>query len=163
MQPKSDRGFTLIELLIVVAIIGILAGICAHHVMRARAAANDASAIGTMRTISSGQTAFAATCGAGAYSISLTQLATDHFISDDAQLPNKSGFTITLTPGPSQGLDDCAARETRTTFYAKAEPMAAGLGNRAFATNQLGTVWQDTTMVAPVEPFTQTGTVSPIQ
>jgi hypothetical protein len=36
-------------------------------------------------------------------------------------------------------------------------------GQRAFATNQTGTVWQDTTGVPPVEPFAIAGTVSPIQ
>ncbi len=163
MQPKSDRGFTLVELLMVCAVIGILAGICAHHVLRARAAANEASAIGTLRAIDSGQTAFMSTCGGGYYATNLADLATDKYISPDTNQPAKSGFSIALTAGPTVGNNDCQARETRTSFYAAAAPLSPILGFRAFATNQEGTIWQDTTAVAPTEPFTAGGTVSTIQ
>jgi type IV pilus assembly protein PilA len=163
MRHTSDRGFTLVELLMVCAVIGILAGICAHHVLRARAAANEASAIGTLRAISSGETAFAASCGGGYFAENLADLATDKYISADANAAAKSGFSIALTPGATIGTNDCAARETRSSFYAAAAPLSPLLGFRAFATNQEGTIWQDTTAVAPTEPFTAGGTVSTIQ
>jgi type IV pilus assembly protein PilA len=163
MRHTSDRGFTLVELLMVCAVIGILAGICAHHVLRARAAANEASAIGTLRAIDSGQTAFASTCGGGYYATNLADLATDKYISPDTNAPAKSGFSIALTAGATIGNNDCAARETRSSFYAAAVPLSSLLGFRGFATNQEGTIWQDTTGIAPTEPFTQSGTVSTIQ
>ncbi len=163
MQPKSDRGFTLVELLMVCAVIGILAGICAHHVLRARAAANEASAIGTLRAVDSGQAAFASTCGGGNYATNLADLATDKYISPDLNASTKSGFSIALTAGAVIGINDCQARETRSSFYATAVPLSPILGFRGFATNQEGTIWQDTTGIAPTEPFTPGGTVSTIQ
>jgi type IV pilus assembly protein PilA len=55
---KANKGFTLIELMIVVAIIAIIAAIAIPNLLRSRMSANEASAAGAMRTISTGEAGY---------------------------------------------------------------------------------------------------------
>ena len=164
MARSQDAGFTLIELLIVVSIIAVITALAATGLLRAKAAANEASAIGSIRQTSTAQKAYAIACGRGAYAPSYLVLGASPpsggggFISEDlgsAMNPMKAGFRFSLVAGAGSvtGPTDCNGGSTNSAYYATAVPLSVVSGARSFAVNVNGTIWQLKGGSAPTEPF----------
>ncbi len=71
---RKQRGFSLIELLIVVAIILIIAAIAIPNLLRARMAANESSAVASIRTINTGMITYNSTYPTVGFAATLSAL-----------------------------------------------------------------------------------------
>jgi type IV pilus assembly protein PilA len=109
---RKQKGFSLIELLIVVAIILIIAAIAIPNLLRARMAANESSAVASIRTINTGMITYQSTypnvgfapalVNLGGVSPCIPSSTTACLIGSDLASGVKSGynFAATGTGGP---------------------------------------------------------------
>ena len=156
---RKQKGFSLIELLIVVAIILIIAAIAIPNLLRSRIAANEASAVGSIRTINTSEVTYASTYpnigfaalaslgGAGGSSGGAGLL--DSVLSAG----NKSGYAFATGGFNPSG---CGSTVACTTYTVTGDPQNSQTGQRHFFSDQSGVIRFNTSTAA-------TATDSPLQ
>jgi prepilin-type N-terminal cleavage/methylation domain-containing protein len=166
---RKQKGFSLIELLIVVAIILIIAAIAIPNLLRSRIAANEASAVGSLRSINTAQVTFASTYPTVGFATALATLgpgtvgntsasSTNAILLDDVLgcagatasggTCSKSGYNFAVTS---------AGGTPNATFASSATPLVTGqTGGRYFYSDASGVIRYNTSTTA-------TSTDNPLQ
>ena len=168
---RGEAGFTLIDLLFVIAVIGLLSTLAIPGLMRARGAAQSASAVGTVKVVNSAQLSFAITCGLGFYAPDFPSLgvrppsSADAFLGPElsaAPTVVKSGYSFSMgviplggTPGSCNGV---APGRMSSGYAIVADPLDTGGKWKFLGSNADGTVWQLDSTFASIMP--QTGSPS---
>jgi len=165
-RRSGEAGFTLIDMLFVVALVGLLCSMAIPGLMRAKGAAQAASALGSMRLINSAQLSYAITCGLGFYSPDLPTLgvpppgATDGFLPAEMSADYtfvKSGYNFSLAGTPLAG----APASCNGLPMGAAAPGYAIVGDvidasvsmpRFFGTNSDGIIWEHTSTLSATMP-----------
>jgi type IV pilus assembly protein PilA len=167
---KREKGFSLIELLIVVAIILIIAAIAIPNLLRARMAANEASAVGSVRTLNTAQVTYnstyddgfapnlatlggvpaaAATCNASQL-VDAVLAGTSGGGADPSQ---KSGYFFHVAPGTAVVTvvpNGCGAAGFADGYVVEAYPISTGTtGQRSFCSDASGVIQYDPTGAKP--------------
>jgi type IV pilus assembly protein PilA len=141
---NKQKGFSLIELLIVVAIILIIAAIAIPNLLRAKIAANQASAVGSLRTLNTACIAYSTSYGQ--FPSALTNLGpiasggtasstSADLIDSVLSGGSKSGYTFVFGAGASN-----------QSYTITATPItAATTGQSMYFTDQSGVIRVNTT------------------
>src|SRR5712692_10117767 len=148
---KKQKGFSLIELLIVVAIILIIAAISIPNLLHAKMSANEASAVGSLRALTTACMAY--DMPYGGYPPALSNLgpgnpatsAAADLIDSGLASGTKSGYKFTYAAGAKD------ANGNVLSYTVNGDPVTVGTtGQRQFFTDQSGVIRANTGGAATV-------------
>ncbi len=150
-MKDRERGFSLIELLIVVAIILIIAAIAIPNLLRSRMAANEASAVGSLRSLNTAAVTYSATYGNG-FPPSLAAMGPPSsgnpgcnnagLVDSVLSGGTKSGYTFTYAGASAlaAAAPNCSTAGFNT-YTMNADPVTRGTtGQRSFFTDESGVI-----------------------
>jgi hypothetical protein len=167
-RASDQAGYTLIDTLFVAALVALLSTLAIPGLMRAKGAAQSASAIATLRVVNSAQLSFAITCGLGFYSPDFPKLGLKPLGSLEAFLPpelspgltfvrsgyqfSMAGTTLGAAPATCNGLP---AGSTSSSYALVADQLVGPSTTfRFFGTNADGLIFEHTASLAASMPGT---------
>jgi type II secretory pathway pseudopilin PulG len=164
-SAKGESGFTLIDLLFTASLICTLCTMALPSLMRARGAAQSASAIGTVRVVNSSQLSFAVTCGSGFYSADFVTLGIPPPNSPTAFLPPelstgtsflKQGYSFnmsgTVLPGAPATCNGLPLGSSAPGYTLIADPLDPVGNPHFYGSNADGTIYQHSGTLAGLMP-----------
>ncbi|SRR5438552_10958094 len=120
----------------------IIAAIAIPNLLRAKMAANESSAVGSLRTITTGEIAYASMCPNIGFAKSLVELGPDGTVCPDGKNQIDSTLAIGIKSGykfmPS--TTNFSGQAPETTFGWTADPISPSAGTRHFFVDQSGVI-----------------------